>query len=258
MFKARRFEIDVGSDYVAILQEKDAKELSLYPKNRIKIINKENKKFVLCALEIVNGPTTKKYLKKFNLKQGEIGMFERAFDKLGIKEGSKVDIVPAQKPHSLEYIKLKAAGHRLKEGQLFDIMKDITENRYSEIETTYFVTACAINKLNDAETIALTNAMVNIGKVLDFKTKNNQIIVDKHCIGGVPANRTTMIIVPIVAYAGLIIPKSSSRSITSPAGTADTMEVFANVDVPLSKMHHEVKELGGCIVWGGIRFKPSR
>ena len=60
-----------------------------------------------------------------------------------------------------------------------------------------------------------------------------------------------MLIVPIIAAAGYVIPKTSSRSITSPSGTADTMEVLAKVDLPLEKIKNIVKKHKGCIIWGG-------
>lgn len=72
-----------------------------------------------------------------------------------------------------------------------------------------------------------------------------------NCLGGVPGNRTTMIIVPIVAAAGLTIPKTSSRSITSPAGTADTMSVLCRVDLTEEEITEIVNEANGCIAWGG-------
>ena len=77
------------------------------------------------------------------------------------------------------------------------------------------------------------------------------MIVDKHCIGGVPGNRTTMIVVPMLAAAGLTVPKTSSRSITSPAGTADTMEVLCPVSIDVKKMKKIVKKANACMVWGG-------
>ena len=67
------------------------------------------------------------------------------------------------------------------------------------------------------------------------------MVVDKHCIGGIPGNRTSMIVVPIVAAHGLVIPKTSSRAITSPAGTADTMEVLARVDLTVDEMQAVVR-----------------
>lgn len=72
-----------------------------------------------------------------------------------------------------------------------------------------------------------------------------------HCVGGLPGNRTTLIVVPIVAAFGLMIPKTSSRAITSPAGTADTMEVLAPVNLDIKKMKKVVEREYGCIVWGG-------
>jgi len=63
--------------------------------------------------------------------------------------------------------------------------------------------------------------------------------------------RATMIIVPIVASSGLLIPKTSSRSITSAAGTADAMEVLANVSLPMGKIKSITEKIGGVIAWGG-------
>lgn len=245
MFKVKKFEIDVSYEYLVMLNKKDADELRLNPRDRVKIINPENKKFVICVLEVINGTGVKKDVK---LKNGEIGIYETAFNKLEILENKKIDIVPARKPVSLKLVKKKSEGHRLNKEEFQSIMKDIVENRFSQIETTFFVLACTFHKLNDTETIALTQAMVDVGKVLQFK---NKIVVDKHCIGGVPNNRTSMLVVPILAAAGLTIPKSSSRAITSPAGTADTMEVLCNVEIPVSEMYNQVHDIGGSIVWGG-------
>jgi thymidine phosphorylase len=67
-----------------------------------------------------------------------------------------------------------------------------------------------------------------------------------------------MIVVPIVAAHGLTIPKTSSRAITSPAGTADTMEVLARVDVSVEEMKEVVAACRGCLVWGGhVNLSPA-
>jgi thymidine phosphorylase len=89
-------------------------------------------------------------------------------------------------------------------------------------------------------------------------TWERPLVVDKHCIGGIPGNRTSMIVVPIVAAHGLLIPKTSSRAITSPAGTADTMEVLARVDLDVGDMRRVVDTCDGCLVWGGhVRLSPA-
>ncbi|MFW6285866.1 MAG: thymidine phosphorylase family protein [Nanoarchaeota archaeon] len=254
MFKVKKIDIDAENELIAILNKKDAYKLSLYPNQRIKIFNSKNKQSVICVLEVLNG--VKK--RNFDLDKEEIGLYARAFEKLNIKKGSRIQIIPAEKPESLEYVKEKIKGKRLNLNQFNEIVLDIVENRYSQIETTFFVIACTINSLNDTETIALTKAMTNVGQCLNFKKNENDIIIDKHCIGGLPGNRTSMIVVPIIAAAGLKIPKSSSRAITSPAGTADTMEVLTNVEVPINKMYNEVQEINGCLVWGGsLNLSPA-
>ena len=80
---------------------------------------------------------------------------------------------------------------------------------------------------------------------------NEPLVVDKHCIGGILGNRTSMLVVPIVTAHGMLIPKTSSRAITSPAGTADTMEVFANVELDIKKLHDIVRKHRACLAWGG-------
>jgi Thymidine phosphorylase len=82
--------------------------------------------------------------------------------------------------------------------------------------------------------------------------------MDKHSVGGLPGNRTTLLIVPIVAAAGVTMPKTSSRAITSPAGTADTMETLAPVELGQAELRRVVEQEGGCIAWGGAaRLSPA-
>ncbi len=69
--------------------------------------------------------------------------------------------------------------------------------------------------------------------------------------GGVPGNKVSLIIVPIIAAAGLTIPKSSTRAITSPSGTADSMEVLAPVSFPSEELKEIVAKNNACIIWGG-------
>jgi thymidine phosphorylase len=67
-----------------------------------------------------------------------------------------------------------------------------------------------------------------------------------------------MLVVPIVAAHGLLCPKTSSRAITSPAGTADTMEVLAKVELPLQQLADIVRDHRACLAWGGTaRLSPA-
>jgi thymidine phosphorylase len=94
----------------------------------------------------------------------------------------------------------------------------------------------------------LTRAMVAQGERMRWE---GDLVADKHCIGGIPGNRTSMLVVPIVAAHGMMIPKTSSRAITSPAGTADTMEVLADVELPPARLHEVVRRERGALIWGG-------
>jgi AMP phosphorylase len=136
----------------------------------------------------------------------------------------------------------------LAKAEIFTIVKEITEEKLSEVETAAWVSAAYINGFTDDEIVSLAEATVASGDKLDLgKTP----ILDKHCVGGVAGNRTTMVVVPIIAANGLYIPKTSSRAITSAAGTADTMEVLAPVDLKIDEMRDVVKKSYGAIVWGG-------
>jgi len=151
-------------------------------------------------------------------------------------------------PASLSFVRAKIYGNELSLEQMEAIIFDITNQKYSDIQISAFITACASNALNQSEILNLTKAMLNVSQKI---TWNKNIIVDKHCIGGVPGNRTTPIIVAIVAAFGLVIPKTSSRAITSPAGSADTMEVLTRVEFNIKELVKIVEKENGCVAWGG-------
>ncbi|RUW60670.1 thymidine phosphorylase family protein [Mesorhizobium sp. M7A.F.Ca.US.008.03.1.1] len=158
-------------------------------------------------------------------------------------------------PVSTPALRAKVFGRRLGEADFLALMRDTVSNRLSDIELTAFITACAGERLDEGETLALTKAMLAVGNRIDW---GSGAILDKHCVGGLPGNRTTPIVVAIVAAAGHRIPKTSSRAITSPAGTADAMEVMAPVALDLEAMRSVVEREGGCIVWGGsVRLSPA-
>lgn len=153
-------------------------------------------------------------------------------------------------PNSLEAlsaIKKKLLGKKLSYHEIFSLMDEVAHEKLGPILTTYFVAAGFKEGFSDLEMYYLTKAMVDTGSRLHF----DGIVADKHSTGGLAGTRTTMILVPIVAAAGFQIPKNSSRAITTPAGTADTMEVLAPVTFSPSQIEKMVAKTGGCIVWGG-------
>ncbi|MEZ2415001.1 thymidine phosphorylase family protein [Muriicola sp. E247] len=182
------------------------------------------------------------------LRQGEIGLSEVAANKLKVSDGETLYVSHLEPIESLSFVRAKIYNQKLDYTAYKDIITDIIEGDYSNIHLSAFITACAGDRMDINEISDLTKAMIRSGKQLNW---NKEIVVDKHCIGGLPGNRTTPIVVAIAAAYGLTMPKTSSRAITSPAGTADTMEVLTNVNLSGEEIKRVVEQDGGCLVWGG-------
>ncbi len=230
-------DITTGGIYVAILNHKDAKKMDLHVGDRILV--RDGNKTITCILDI-------SYSDKA-VPEGKIGLFEEVLKHLGIRKREMVSVKYTGKPESLKHIRDKLYGKKLTYKELYHIMDDITHDRLTDIEMTYFVAAGFTRGFTHGEIVDMTKAMVETGDKLKFKG----ITLDKHCVGGVPGNRTTMTVIPIVAAAGFTIPKTSSRAITSPAGTADTMECLAKVELTERKIKEVVHKTGACIIHGG-------
>ena len=183
-----------------------------------------------------------------DLALDQAGLSEAAWRSLGARENEWIRIAHPAPVESFSHVRAKLYGHEFSAGALHNVVADIGAGHYSNIEMAAFIAACAGERLSSAETIALTRAMVATGERLSWP---QPMIMDKHCVGGLPGNRTTLIVVPIIAALGMVIPKTSSRAITSPAGTADTMETLAPVALDLATMRRVVEREGGCIAWGG-------
>ena len=189
------------------------------------------------------------------LNYDEAGLSNWACKALEASESDLLTVSHAPELASFGGVRAKMFGERLGQSDWNAIINDIAAGRYADIHLAAFVSACAAGRMSLPETIGLTRAMIEAGSRMDWQQSP---IADKHCIGGLPGNRTSLIIVPIIAAAGLIMPKTSSRAITSPAGTADTMEVLTPVTHNLASMRRIVDREGGCIVWGGsVALSPA-
>jgi thymidine phosphorylase len=182
----------------------------------------------------------------------ELGLSEDAFARIAVAEGHAALVTPAEAPASIGALHRKISGERLSRDDLFALITDVAQARYSKIELAAFVVATNGYDLDRDEVVHLTEAMIAAGRRLDWQhLVRGGPVVDKHCIGGIPGNRTSMLVVPIVTAHGMLCPKTSSRAITSPAGTADTMEVLADVELPFERLAQIVRDTNGCLAWGG-------
>ena len=185
----------------------------------------------------------------------QIALTETAWQILRLEEDAVVAVTHAPTLESLASVRRRIYGNRLDAPAVKSIVKDVAARRYTDVHLSAFLTASAALPLDEQETVDLTGAMVEVGERLRW---DSRVVMDKHCIGGLPGNRTTPIVVAIVAAHGLVIPKTSSRAITSPAGTADAMETLAPVDLDISTLRRVVEAEGGCIAWGGaMHLSPA-
>ena len=230
--------ISTGGPLVAVLNKEDALRLDVHLLDRILL--RAGRKKTVAVLDVADFHK--------NIPTGTVGLFDEVLAKLSVSGGDSITIDYAKKPASIEYIRKKLDGKALSCSETYAIVKDIVRDELTADELSYYVSACYTRGMTTQEAIDLTRASVDLGQKLKISKK---YIFDKHCIGGVPNNRTTLIVVPILVAAGLTIPKTSSRSITSPSGTADTMEVLAPVFISVKKMEYLARKIGGFIAWGG-------
>jgi len=238
--KLRRLGIDTYRENVAYLH----RECEVYRAEGFQALSKvkicANGQRILAVLNVVDDDSI--------VTPIDLGLSEEAFAKLGLQEGHIVSIEHAEPPASMNAVRRKIAGGRLNQQDFYHIIGDITDKRYSKTEIAAFLVASGQTDMDRDEVFYLTRAMLQAGKQLHW---NEPLVADKHCIGGIPGNRTSMLVVPIVAAHGMLIPKTSSRAITSPAGTADTMEVLSNVELDIKKLHDIVRKHRACLAWGG-------
>lgn len=245
-FFARRWRIESLNEPIALIHADSpvARSEGLAARARVEIA--------------VDGKTTTARLYQVSgdlLGLHDVGLSEPTWSLLSLKEGEPVQLRHPCPLESMGAVRAKLYGHRLNQAQLLGIMRDIAHHRYSDVEISAFLAAFASEPPDVDEMVGLTKAMVDVG---DHLAWDQRPVVDKHCVGGLPGNRTTPIIVAIAAAAGLTMPKTSSKAITSAAGTADTMAVMTTVDLDSAAIRKVVDREGGCLVWGGgVRLSPA-
>ena len=234
--------ITTGGSRIAILSDETANLLGVHSSDRIGITCEKQQLIAIANIAPY-------------FPNNRIGLYKESVEALGVKEDEPVDVRLAPLPESLFSVRAKLHGERLREKDVFGIVSDVVERHLSNVEIAAFLTALSIHGLSSAENEALSRAMVATGKTVDF---GKGPILDKHSVGGIPGDKTSMIVVPIVAAAGYTIPKTSSRAITSPAGTADRVETLCPVNLSIKEIKNVVAKTNGCLVWGGaLELAPA-
>lgn len=241
-FKARLFEIEQGQNEV-VLNEEEAEELGMNILDRVSVSFKGKS-----VIAIVDHSLTL-------VKRGEIGLFKEVSALLSARNGDFVSVEHAMKPASLDFIRKKLDGGILSSEEISSIISDLMVGSLSDAELACFVSGIYSRGLSLDETSSLINAIYQSGEVLKFEKTP---IVSVHSIGGVNGDRTSIIITSIMASLGIAMPKTASRAISSASGTADTMEVLANVSFDCQEIQRIVNKCNGCVVWGGaVHIAPA-
>lgn len=249
--RVRRLGIDTHQEAVVYMREDCAvcRSEGFEVQSRVEITSGDRS--IIATLSLVSADAANSGL----LERGEAGLSEIAWKRLGEPAGEVAHFSHPEPVESLGDVRAKISGEELDEAQLRTIIGDVVGGRYADVHLAAFLTACAGGRMADAEVIGLTRAMVGVGARLFW---NKSPVVDKHSVGGLPGNRTTPLVVSIVAACGLTMPKTSSRAITSPAGTADSMATVTDVDLSLDEIRRVVESEGGCMAWGGsVELSPA-
>jgi len=226
---------------VVILHENYAQKASIHVDDRV-YLEKKGKK-ISAVVDIATGI----------LKENEIAVSTEIINAMKLRENNLVEVEIATKPKSLSLIAKKLSCKKLSQKELHSIMEDIVKNNLTEAEIAYFIAGVYQCGMSIKEIKNMIKAIVATGKQLKLNGK----VADKHSTGGVPG-RTTPIIISICAATGLLIPKTSSRAITSPSGTADAMEVLCEVDFTMKEIKQILKKTNACLVWGGsLNLAPA-
>lgn len=232
--KAKYYDVD-NSEPTVMLHDADCIEIGVKENDRVSISGRRT------AVALVSRSDTV-------VQQGTVLMSADLLKKCDVSDGDDVSVVYTQKPDSVRSIRKKMDKEKLNKEEIEAIVEDILDNKLSKIEISAWLTALYINGMDIDEIAAFTMSMANTGDIIHF---DRQPVFDFHSLGGVPGNKITPIVVSIVAAAGLMIPKTSSRAISSACGTSDFVETFCNVELDAETLKRVAEEVGGVFAWGG-------
>ncbi|MBI2632794.1 MAG: thymidine phosphorylase [Parcubacteria group bacterium] len=241
--KAKALDIRTGHPWSVIINHKDADRHGLSPTHTLRLYWDHKNTGV--EVDITNDLVS----------PGEVGLVKDILDNYEIKNNELLEFELEKRPESVKAIAKKLTGQKLSYKEIYSIMEDIADYRLTDIDIAFFIASGFIEKqFSDEEVFFMVKAMAETGVKMNFGKK----VVDKHSIGGLPANCVTPLIVSIIASYGITIPKTSSRAITSAAGTADIFEVLAPVSLDQKAIAKVVKKTHGCIIWGGrLKMAPA-
>ena len=242
--KSKKVDFEGGKDLFVVLNRVDAEKIGIKDGDTALLGYRDIEMYV------------KVVITKSEVGEGEIGLYEELIDERFAPVNAKIFIDIPKLTESLDAIRKKIQGEKLNEKELLGIMEDIGSRKLRETEVAFFVSTFFNPGFEEDEIFWMAKGMANSGEKLDFKDIRGKgtMIVDKHSIGGTAGKGITPILVSILTANNLICPNTSTRAITSPAGTSDILEVVMPVAISKEDVFRVVKETGGCLIWGGSLY----
>jgi pyrimidine-nucleoside phosphorylase len=150
---------------------------------------------------------------------------------------------------AVDVIRKKRDGGELSRGEIESIVNAYTRGDIPDYQVSAWLMAVVLRGMTRAETAALTDAMLRSGEVLDLSSLAAKK-VDKHSTGGV-GDKTSLVLAPLAAAAGVVVPMISGRGLGHTGGTLDKLEAIPgfNVNLPVAQFRR-VLEIGGCAMIG--------
>ena len=150
---------------------------------------------------------------------------------------------------AVDVIRKKRDGHELSSSEIEHLVRAYTNGEIPDYQVSAWLMAVILRGLTRAETSVLTDAMLHSGEVLDL-SELPAIKVDKHSTGGV-GDKTSLVLAPLVAAGGLIVPMISGRGLGHTGGTLDKLESIPGFNVNLSVPEfRRVLKACGCAMIG--------
>ena len=152
-------------------------------------------------------------------------------------------------PHILDILRKKRNGAELSREEIEHLVHGHTRGDIPDHQAAAWLMAAYVCGLSRAETAHLTDAMLHSGERLDLSSLKMKK-VDKHSTGGV-GDKTSLILAPLVAAGGLVVPMISGRGLGHTGGTLDKLEAIPGFNVNLSTAGFKrVLEQCGCAIIG--------
>ncbi|MCU7492312.1 MAG: thymidine phosphorylase [Bacteroidota bacterium] len=150
--------------------------------------------------------------------------------------------------NTVELIRKKRNGEELSEVEIGFLIKSYIKNKIPDYQFSALLMAIFFNGMTTGETAALTKAMLYSGKVIDLKPIPG-VKIDKHSTGGV-GDKTSLILAPIAAAAGIKVPMISGRGLGHTGGTLDKLEAIPGfrTDLSLSQYKSVIKKCGTVLI----------